>query len=763
MTTIPANLYFYNHAKTDMYFSGNTQNSDMSQKKVFRGRFVFYSILFVVVVTAFGAGAGTWFLYRLYETLPTHNQLQNIEPSLVSKVYDRNGESIHEFSIERRFWVPLEQMPEDLQNAVIAIEDRKFYKHWGIDIHRIFGAIVADIMHGKLAQGASTLTQQLARNLYLTHERTFLRKIREALTAIQLERNYTKKEIFELYLNQVYLGAGVYGVQAASEHYFSKSVSELTLEECAIIAGIIQRPEHHRPDKEKNIDRITARRNTVLRSMAAVGYVDQSAAKEAVAKALKPNPKEYRPPIGPYYMEMVRRYVAEKYGDDQLYNGGLEIHTTLDPVAQDSAEKSVSRKIASLQKRFNRMFLDSTHADRKFDIPRDTFLTYFDSIYALHEEEFSALPDSHKLRRAQASVVALDVGTGAILALVGGRDFDQSKFNRAVQARRQPGSAFKPFVYTAALDNGFNPATVVLDQPITLITPEGDEWRPENYDRKFHGPLALRDALAKSNNLVAIQVFNKVGGDVVVDYARRMGLEHRMEPVPSLAIGACEVTPLEIISAYSIYPNKGVHVEPYFIEKIVDKNGRVLEKASPEEKIVLTPQTSYLMSSLMKSVVCCGTGSSIPGRGFSRPAGGKTGTTNDYTDAWFIGFTPQVVCGVWTGVDEQRSMGRGVTGSSAAIPIWVDAMKVLHRDKPVENFSRPGGIISEKVCKESHLLANRFCPETETEYFKADTELDTCEIHSTGRPRREGGGLLDLFGPSKRKNKSDSKKKRLMF
>lgn len=734
----------------------------MSKKRAFKGRFVFFSILFIVAMGAFAAGAGSWFLYRLYETLPTHNQLQNIEPPLVSKVIGRNGKVIHEFSIERRFWVPLDQIPEDLQNAVIAIEDRKFYKHWGIDIHRIFGAVVVDVMHGKLAQGASTLTQQLARNLYLTHERSFLRKIREALTAIQLERSYTKKEILELYLNQVYLGAGVYGVQAASEHYFSKPVSELTLTECATIAGIIQLPEHYRPDKKKNIKRITARRNTVLRSMASVEYIDNSVAKQAIAEPLKANPKIYRPPVGPYFMEMVRQYVAEKYGDDQLYNGGLVIHTTIDPVAQDSVEKSVSRKVASLQKRLNRIFLDSTHADRKLNIPRDTFLTYFDSIYALHEEEYSALPDSVKLRKAQASVVALDANTGAILSLVGGRDFEESKFNRAVQARRQPGSAFKPIVYTAALDNGFTPASVILDQPITLITPEGDEWRPENYDRTFYGPLALRDAVAKSNNLVAIQVFNKVGGNVVVDYARRMGLKQRMNPVPSLAIGACEVTPLEITSAYSIFPNKGIHSEPYFIEKIVDKNGRVLEETTPEENIILTPQTSYLMCSLLKSVVCCGTGASIPGLGFSRPAGGKTGTTNDYTDAWFIGFTPQVVCGVWTGVDERRSMGRNVTGSSAAIPIWVDAMKVLHEDLPVQDFQRPSGIKSEKLCKESHLLAKNSCPETELEFFKADAELDSCQIHGSGRPRREGGGLLDLFGPSRRKDNS-SKKKRFMF
>ncbi len=729
----------------------------MGNKKAFRGKILFSAILLIIGAGAFFVGSVGWFTYRLYETLPTHSQLQNIEQPLVTKVLSRSGKPIHEFSIERRFWVPLEKIPSDLQNAVIAIEDRNFYNHWGIDVKRIFGAIVVDVMHRKLAQGASTLTQQLARNLYLSADKSFIRKMREVLTAIQLERSYSKKEILELYLNQVYLGAGVYGVQAASEHYFSKPVSELTLSECAVIAGIIQLPEHHRPDKKNNIQRITARRNIILRSMASAKFISEDNAKMVIAEPVVAHPKVYRAPLGSYYMEMVRRYVAEKYGDDQLYNGGLVIQTTLDPVAQDSTEKSVEVQAKSLQRRLNRMFLDSSGVDRKLKIPRDTFLAHFDSIYEAHEEEFSSLPDSIKLRKAQIAVVALDVSSGAILTLVGGRDFEVSKFNRAIQARRQPGSAFKPFVYTAAMDNGFTPATELLDQPITLVTPEG-EWRPENYDRTFNGPMTVREALTKSNNLIAIQIFNRVGGSVVVDYAHRMGITAPLNPVPSLAIGSCEVTPIEITSAYSIFPNRGIHAEPYFIQRILDKNGRVLEEAAPREKEVLSPQTSYLMCSLLRSVVCCGTGASIPGLGFSRPAGGKTGTTNDYSDAWFIGFTPQVVCGVWTGVDERRSMGRGVTGSAAAIPVWVSSMKALHNGLPALDFSKPEGIKAESICSESHTIATPSCPDPKMEFFKTEAILDTCSVHGASRPRREGGGLMDLFGPSKRKD--DAKKKR---
>ncbi|MDR0305856.1 MAG: PBP1A family penicillin-binding protein [Chitinispirillales bacterium] len=714
-----------------------------------KGKPFFALVLIALFAISFGSALVGRFLYRLYETLPSHSQLQNVEQSLVSKVLDKNGSLIHEFSVERRFWVPLDEIPADLQNAVIAIEDRGFYRHWGIDVYRVFGATVVNVVRKKRAQGASTITQQLARNLYLTAEKSYIRKIREMLTSIKLERTYTKKEIMELYLNQAYLGAGVYGVQAAAEHYFSKHVSQLTLGECAVIAGIIQLPEHHRPDRPNNIDRITARRNIILRSMASSKFIDGNTARAAVDEPLTANPKVYRPPMGPYFMEMVRKYVSDKYGDEQLYNGGLVIQTTIDPVAQDSTEKSVARQAALLQNRLNRLFLDSTDVDRKLKVNRETFLANFDSLYALNEAEYSQLPDSMKLRKAQLAVVALDVSTGAILTLVGGRNFEESKFNRAVQGKRQPGSSFKPYVYAAALENGFHPATVVLDQPITLITPEG-EWRPENYDRKFSGPMSIRDALAKSNNLVAIQVFNRIGGETVVDYARRMGIRQQLNPVPSLAMGSCEVTAMEIISSYSIFANNGVHAEPYFIQKITDKNGRVLEEAAPKKREVISPQIAFLMNSMMGSVVCCGTGASIPGLGFRRPAAGKTGTTNDYSDTWFIGYTPQVVCGVWAGVDERRSMGRGVTGSVGSIPVWVDAMKALHRELPVEDFRRPGNIKSEYICAESNLISRNSCPRSKIEYFTFETTLDTCAQHGAARAPREGSGMIELFGPSKR-------------
>jgi penicillin-binding protein 1A len=751
--------------KNEIIFSSNSAAAPSSSQAPARtkGKLLLFLLLLVLIAGSFIAAASGLFIFRLYQSLPTFSQMQNIEQPLVSRVLGNNGAPLHEFSIERRFWVTIDTIPEQLQQAVIAIEDRRFYKHWGIDMRRIAGAIVVDVIRGKYAQGASTITQQLARNVYLTSKASMIRKIREALTAIQLESCYTKREILELYLNQVYLGAGVYGVQAASEHFFSKPVWELNTAECAVIAGMIQLPERYRPDKPQNIKRITTRRNTVLRAMREMGMIDRAVLQETTTGDVIANPRVQKSPIGPYFIEMVRKHVADKYGDDMLYNGGLTIYTTLDPIAQDTAERSTAREIRSLQRRLNRIFLDSTRVDRKYRIPRDTFMAHFDSIYALHQEEFEAFPDSIGLRQAQVAMVALDVQTGAIRSLIGGRNFEESKFNRAVQAIRQPGSAIKPIVYTAAMEHGFTPASVVLDQPITLMTPTG-EWRPENYDKVFSGPVTIRSALAKSINLVAIQVLNKVGPDTVVMYARRMGFRHTMEAIPALAIGACQVTPMEITSAYSIYPNHGIRAKPYFIEKVVDKNGRVLESHMPEEEEVLSPQTSFLMASLMRTVVCCGTAASIPGLGFTRPASGKTGTSNDYSDAWFIGYTPQLVCGVWTGVDERRSLGRGVTGSLAAIPIWVRAMLALHRGMPVKDFDRPEGIKTENICSESHLTAVKNCPKAGLEFFLEDAVVDTCDIHGPGKSRR--GSIINMFGTQPNKQKPDEKRKKknqLMF
>jgi penicillin-binding protein 1A len=726
------------------------------------GPVIFLIAAIGIAAVVFGSAAAVRFLQRLSQDLPTVSQMQNIEQSLSSKVLDKDGKVVHRFSVENRIRVPLAKIPADLQNAVVAIEDRRFYKHWGIDLRRIIQAAVIDVVNRGYAQGASTITQQLARSLYLTSKQSMVRKVREALTAVQLEQCYTKKEILELYLNQVYLGSGAWGVEAASEHYFSRHTAALDLNECATLAGIIQQPERYRLDRTENHKRITARRNVVLAAMVDAGYCDRATAAAVKARPLPFRPSEADNDLGGYFIEMVRKYVADKYGDDELYNGGLTIYTTLDRTGQEAAEAAAAKEIDTLQRRLNRIFTDSTKEYRRYRMPRDTFLAHFDSLYALRADEYRKLPDSFRLRRAQIAVVALDAGTGAIRTVIGGRDFKESKFNRVTQALRQPGSAFKPFVYTAALEHGFTAASVVLDMPVTLQTPQG-EWRPENYDHAFHGPTTIRRAVALSVNLVAIQVLIKVGPAVVVEYARNMGLRHDIQPIPSLAIGSCEVTPMEMACAYQIYPNKGIAATPYCVEKIVDRTGRVLEQNAPVEREVLSPRTAYLMCSLLQTVVCCGTASTIPGLGFTRPAAGKTGTTNSYSDAWFVGFTPQVVCCVWAGVDERRSLGNGVSGSLAAVPVWVPVMIALHEKLPVRDFAVPDGIRSENICDQSHLIATQWCPKVKSEHFLREAVIDTCTLHGPARNRAKASLRDGFSGTSRKGSGTTSKKHTLTF
>jgi penicillin-binding protein 1A len=747
------------HDTGNVFYHPDQKKTDTQRTTLFTW-FLYIVIVAAAVIAVFGTTALAWFVYRLWQDLPTFSQMQNIEQPLSSKVLDKDGKLVYEFSIERRVWVPIEIIPVNLQNAVIAIEDRRFYRHWGIDIRRIFGAAIVDVLRGGKAQGGSTITQQLARNLYLSAKKSIIRKIREALTACQLESCYSKRDILELYLNQVYLGGGAWGVEAASEQYFSKHVKDLDANECATLAGMIQLPEKYRPDKPANVTRVRNRRNTVLQTMRETGALDRKSVKSMMSLPVPSRPYQEKVVIGGYFLEMVRKYVRDKYGDDELYNGGLTIHTTLDRGAQAEIEIVAAKQIASLQRRLNRIFLDSTKVFKKYHMTRDTFLAHFDSLYALKAEAYERLPDSIKLRQAQIAVVAIDVATGGIRALIGGRNFEENKFNRVTMALRQPGSAFKPFVYTAAIEHGYSPASVILDQPITLQTPEG-EWRPENYDHVFNGLVTIRRAVALSINIVAIQVLMEVGPEIVVDCARRMGLTSpTIQPVPSLAIGSCEATPMEMVCAYQIFANKGVAVEPYFIEKIVNSSGRVIDQHTPKAHVVLTPQNAFLMCSLLQTVVCCGTASMIPSLGFNRPAGGKTGTTNDYSDAWFVGFTPQIACCVWAGVDERRSLGAGVSGSIGAVPVWAPAMAALHRNLPVRNFPIPKGIKSERLCTESHLIATRSCPKVKPEVFLRETIVDTCTMH--GRNRRAAIERHDVFGPRSKTDvkQSDTPKKK---
>jgi penicillin-binding protein 1A len=726
-------------------------------------KYLFAVIALFLFIFGVGGGAGVWFFIHMYNTLLSPDEIQTVKPSLVSKVYGRDGSVIHEFSIERRFWVPLTRIPENLQNAVVAIEDRRFYKHWGVDIQRIVGAAVVNVFRGEIAQGGSTITQQLARNLYLSFRQSMVRKIREAMTAVQMEKYYSKREILELYLNQVYLGSGVYGVEAAAQSYFSKTVSDLDLNECAVIAGLIQLPEHYRPDKPENRERLAGRRSAVARAMNAMGLITKPEMRALQQAMIPSNPPRMTAKIAPYFIEMIRDYVEKRYGEDMLYNGGLSVFSTLDPVAQAAAEDTQKIHLEWLQEKSNRIFLDYSQAFRKHHVTKDFYAAHFDSLYALNRAFWEALPDSQRLRVVQASVIAFDAAGGGITVLTGGRSFEESKFNRALQALRQPGSAFKPIVYTAAIDSNYTTVSEVLDQPVTLETPEG-LWRPQNYDGEFLGPVTIRKAVKKSINLVPIQIIRDIGENTVIDLARKFGLKHQLSPVPSLAIGSCEVTPLEMVRAYGVFANNGNLVEPYYIEKIVDKNGRVLEEQHRQETPVISPQTAYIMTSLLRSVVTAGTAAGIAGMGFTRPAAGKTGTTNDFSDAWFIGYTPQVVCGVWVGGDEHRTIGYGVTGAVAAIPVWVKTMIVLHRNWKVEEFQQPSGIVTASICAKSNKLATPACPSTFEDVFISGKMPPSCDVHGA----KSGGdseNMMKLFGTQKRPKPEDKikRKKPLMF
>jgi len=682
---------------------------------------VVIGVFLVCFLTSIIIASSLIFLFNVYKTLPLPHELADIQPSLVTKVYAADSSLIHEFSVERRFWVHIDSVPKIIKDAVVSIEDRRFYKHWGIDPIRLVSSTVANITRKRYSQGASTITQQLARNLYFTQRKTVARKIREILTSVQLEKYYTKDEILELYLNTIYFGGGTYGISAAAQQYFSKSIAEINLNEAAVLAGIIQLPEHHRPDRDRNLERIRARRRVVLRSMLREELISEDQFEYTDALDVPSNPFVPTSGVAPYFVEHVRREMERRFGADVLYNSGLSIYTTLDRVAQEQAEVAVREHL-------NRLRPEIEHSPDAVD------------------EE---LP-------IEASVVAMCVKTGAVRVMVGGRDFERSKFNRATQGLRQPGSAFKPFVYAAAMNHGYTPASLVNDRPITIIDEfRGDAWRPENHDREFYGEITIREALRRSVNLVTVQVIQDIGPRRVVDIARVMGMSNSIPPVLALSMGTCEATNLEITRAYSAFGNLGLLPDVHFVEKIKDRNGRVIFENKINSVQVIESHLAEIMTNMMQDVVVRGTGASIRASGWTRPAAGKTGTTNNYTDAWFVGYTPQISCGVWVGTDRSISMGRGITGSRGAIPIWLPVMRSLHRDLPVQDFETTGILEVKEVCSVSRGLAGIYCPNPYNEFFMPEVFPDVCTMHAVTSVR-DTSNMLKFFGTPPQNNTSDN-------
>ncbi len=667
-------------------------------------------LLYVVSVVVFVLII-TWFS----QDLPPMKRIENYEPPVASTVYDRNDKPIYQFFIQRREYVHYPEIPKELIDAFVVMEDRNFWHHWGIDIPSIARALVTNILHRRIVQGASTITQQLARNMFLNFKRTLSRKIKEAILAVKIEQSFSKQEIIEKYLNQIYFGHGVYGVQAAAKFYFDKNVWDLNLSEIALLAAIPRSPSTYSP--YKNPELAEKRRRLILKVMLDEGVIDSTQYKYAVEhppKVADISKKLQRyTDFAPYFMEMVRQYVANQWGDDMVYTGGVKIYTTLDETLQRYAQETV-----------------------------DSILDYFERHYKLHpsKEEYQ---DTLKLydslgveppppKYLQAGLVVIDPKTGEILALVGGRDFKESKFNHVTQAHRQPGSAFKTFIYTAAIDRGYTPADIILDDPLEIYEPGMKEkWAPKNYDGKYLGPITLRKALALSRNLASIRLALDLGINVVIDYAHRLGITDTIPPYPSIALGSATVTPLEMTRAYATIANYGVRTNPYFIRKIVAPNGDVLEEDKPHKENVLDSLTAFIMISMLRSVVDEGTAHNARTvYGLHIPAAGKTGTTNDYRDAWFIGFSPKLVAGVWVGYDSLREIRHGATGSMFAVPIWATFMKKATGNKS-QDFDVPShGLTWRQICTQSGLLATPYCPTTRMEVFKLGTEpTEPCTLH----------------------------------
>ncbi len=647
------------------------------------------------------------FMRYIFSGLPPVYEMEEYTPSLTTKVFDRNNKLIHEFSIEKRSMVPLEDIPVDLQNAVVAMEDREFFSHPGFSVKGILRALLYDIMTGKAKQGASTLTQQLSRGVFLTQEKKIIRKIREIILAIQIEHQFSKREILQLYLNEIYLGSGAYGVKAAAKKYFDKELSELTTGEAALIVGLIPAPGRYNPFANPDLSR--QRRNLVLDVMYEQNYITKEELETAKQEPLPEKPPVPEAAPGQYFIEHIRRILEPKYGMDVLWKAGLNIYTTIDIDQQAAAEKIMNEYLQQYDEQVAKgLGIEIDPNDTEADPDADQ----------QEEKEEQSEEEKADYPRLQGAFMVRDVKTGAVRVLVGGRGFDESKFNRATQAKRQPGSSFKPYVWMAALQKGYTPATLVKDLP-TMFYYDGKNWHtfdetsdlysldlakqsfisskdfsvwvPQNYGGRNEGWITLRKALEKSKNLVAVNLIDAIGVPSVVRVARKAGITAALPRVPALALGVSVVAMDEHLAALTTFANGGIHTDNYYIERVEDANGRVLEQHIPMEEAVFSPQDSYLLINMMKGVVQRGSGAYVSRLG--RNIAGKTGTTQSHRDMWFVGMTPRTAAAAWMGYDDDSSHEQGArfTGSTTA-RWWTAIMQEILKDEPNEDFAVPEGI-----------------------------------------------------------------------
>lgn len=741
---------------------------------------------FIVFLGVMAAGA--YIVWDVSRDLPDYSQLAEYEPPVMTRVHAGDGSLISEYARERRLFVPADAIPKQLIEAFISAEDKTFYSHSGIDVFGIARAVVTNarnMMSGgdRRLVGASTITQQVAKNFLLSSEQTLMRKLKEALLALRIERAFSKDQILELYLNEIYLGFGSYGVAAAALNYFGKSLSELDLAEMAYLAALPKAPNNYHPIRYH--DRAVGRRDWVIERMLENGYITEEEAKAAMAEPLEVDPR----PLGShlfsaeFFAEEVRREVLDIYGEKKLYEGGLSIRTTLDPKLQIFARQALTRGLIDFDRKrgwrgpVDRMSTDGDWGAALADVDVASDLAPWRLAIVLDSDKDAATiglrpkRSGGKVEKArerghipvslmgwarkatkgggrgpevkaasdvlspgdvvyvapsgkegewhlvqvpeiQGALVAMDPHTGRVLALAGGFSYGMSQFDRAVQAKRQPGSAFKPFVYAAALDNGYTPASVVLDAPISFEMENGETWSPRNYSRKFYGPSTLRRGIELSRNVMTVRLAEDMGIDTVVDYAEKFGIYDTLSPVLAMALGAGETTLLRMTAAYSMLDNGGKRIQPTLIDRIQDRYGHTIYRhdkrectdceaeawnGQPEPELVdvreqvINPYTAYQITSMLEGVVLRGTGR-VVSRTVSKPLAGKTGTTNDYKDAWFVGFAPDLAVGVYIGYDTPRSMGRSATGGQVAAPVFADFMKMALKDKPGIPFRVPSGI-----------------------------------------------------------------------
>jgi len=618
-------------------------------------RWLRLTLLFIGVVTVLSLSAlgvaALWAFAILPRSLPSVTALETFQPLTGTRIYDDNDDLITELHVERRIFVSLANVPQTLRDAIIATEDRRFYRHWGVDPIGIARAVWQNYRRGRIVEGGSTITQQLTKLLFLTPDKSLERKLKEAVLALELERRYSKDRILEMYLNQVYFGNGAYGVEAAARTYFGKSVSELTVREAALLAGLPRAPSTYSPFEHPEAAK--RRREAVLRRLVDYGALKDDDAKRLARMDLGLIPPERRRTTGQYFLEYVQQTLEAKYGADMVFKGGLNVYTTLNPTMQLAAEQALRDGLKALEIRSTK---------------------------------------SQTTEHPEGAIVTIEPQTGYVRAMVGGSDFFRSEFNRAVQARRQPGSAFKPIIYVAAVEAGFTPASRIDDSPVSYaIGANGQTWKPENYDRKFRGATTLQQALEESINVVTVKVQEQIGLNRTIRVARRFGITSPLEANLSLALGTSDMTLLELTSAYATLANQGTWLPPTVVRYITNAQAKLLEESVPEGREAVSPETAYVITHMMRGVVERGTGQAAKILG--RPIAAKTGTTNDYSNAWFIGFTPRLATGVWVGYDRPRSLGKDETGSRVAVPIWITYMGRILGDSPREDFPVPDKIV----------------------------------------------------------------------